>query len=236
MGKEQLTHRLLCMLGGVNARRLRTGFLGKDEFPKVQRGAEILKPLPISIDDTTSITLLELRSKARRHFAHHDISLVIVDYLQLMTSGRRAESRQTEIAEISRGLKALARELGVPVIALSQLNREAEKDDVGEPKLSNLRESGAIEQDADVVMLLWRPNAQPEESSNEIKITVAKHRNGPTGTIKLNFFKEMQRFTNLEEGIKEPDDMPPSSRQDFDEEDLSDGGDGLPDGGDDVPF
>ncbi len=198
MSKESLVQRLLCMEGEVDAGRLRTGFLARAEFPKLQRAAETLSRAPIYIDDSPGVTMLELRSKARRHHARHGLDMIIVDYLQLMSGDRKAESRQVAIADISRSIKGIARELRVPVLALSQLSREAEKDDGGMPKLSHLRESGAIEQDADVVMMLSRlPANQSEGRENIIRVNVAKHRNGPTGFFDLLFDKNVQRFRNL---------------------------------------
>ena len=200
MSKEQLTQRLLCMVGRIDSARLRTGFLAKEEMAKLIPAAGRISPAPIYIDDTANITMLELRSKARRHTAQHGVGLIIIDYLQLMSGTRRAENRQVEIADISRAIKGLGRELRVPVLALSQLSREAEKDDTGTPKLSHLRESGAIEQDADVVLMLSRPPPhEAEGNENLIKLMVAKQRNGPTGPADLMFFKNIQRFENLGE-------------------------------------
>ena len=164
MAKEQLVQRLLCMVGRVDSDRLRKGFLARAEFPKLQEAAAALSRSHIYIDETPNISVLELRSKARRHASQYPVDLLIIDYLQLMRGGSsRVESRQVEISEISRSIKGIARELRVPVIALSQLSREAEKDDSGMPKLSHLRESGAIEQDADVVLMLSRPPAHESE-------------------------------------------------------------------------
>ena len=212
MSREQLTQRLLCMEGRIDSARLRSGFLAKEEMGKLQPAASRLYSAPIYIDDTANITMLEIRSKARRHKAQHDTQLIVIDYLQLMSgagSSRRAENRQVEISEISRGIKGLARELHVPVLALSQLSREAEKDDTGIPKLSHLRESGSIEQDADVVLMLWRPPAhQNPQDENLIKVSIAKQRNGPTGILDLLFLKNMQRFENMAKsaGALEPDE------------------------------
>jgi len=206
MAKEQLTQRLLCMEGRIDSTRLRSGFLAGNEMAKVQPAAGRLYGAPIFIDETPNINILELRSKARRHMAQHETKLIIIDYMQLMSSGmtRRVESRQVEMSEISRGIKGLARELHVPVLALSQLSREAEKDDTGRPKLSHLRESGSIEQDADVVMILWRPpETKLQPLDNRIKLIVAKHRNGPTGTIDLAFMKNYQRFEIVERAARE---------------------------------
>jgi replicative DNA helicase len=207
MSKEQLVQRLLCMQGQIDSNRLRTGFLAGKEFPKVAHAADSLSRAPIFIDDTPNISVLDLRSKARRHMAQHSIDLIVIDYLQLMSSPGRAESRQVEISEISRSIKGLARELRVPVVALSQLSREAEKDDSGIPKLSHLRESGAIEQDADVVLMLSRPPAhEAEGNENLINLVIAKQRNGPTGQIKLLFDRQTQRFKNLMEGREEQEE------------------------------
>ena len=201
MAKEQLVQRLLCLEGHIDSKRLRTGFLAQQEFPKLIKAADKLSVAPLFIDDTANISLLDLRSKARRHAAQHGLDLMIVDYLQLMSTGGRNENRQTEIAEISRNIKGLARELSVPVIALSQLSREADKDDTGTPKLAHLRESGAIEQDADVVMMLSRPPLhEQEQNPNLIKLTLAKQRNGPTGVLDLLFDRNIQRFKNLMDG------------------------------------
>ncbi len=198
MSKEQLVQRLLCMVGHVDSQRLRTGFLARNEFPKIQQAADVLSRAPIYIDESPSMTALELRSKARRHAARYPVDLIIIDYLQLMTTGRSAENRQVEIAEISRAIKGLARELRVPVLALSQLSREAEKDESGIPKLSHLRESGAIEQDADVVLILQRLREKGDQHhDNIIRIHVSKQRNGPTGYVDLVFEKNYQRFGTL---------------------------------------
>jgi replicative DNA helicase len=197
MSKESLMQRLLCIEGRVDGSRLRTGFLAKAEFPKLQRAADTLSQAPIYIDDTPGISVLEMRSKARRQAAKHSLDMIIIDYLQLMNGDKRAESRQVQIAEISRSVKALARELRIPVIALSQLSREAEKDESGMPKLSHLRESGAIEQDADVVLMLARKPRTEAENDNIINVNLAKHRNGPTGFFELLFEKQMQKFRDL---------------------------------------
>ena len=201
MSKSQLVQRLLCMQGKVNSMRLRTGFLAADEFRKIQHAAGELHGAPIHIDDTPGITVMELRAKARRHAARHECGLIIVDYLQLMSGTGRSESRQTEIAEISRAIKGIARELRLPVLALSQLSREAEKDDTGRPKLSHLRESGAIEQDADVVLMLYRPKMefQPGMDALPVNLDLAKQRNGPTGEVSLLFERNHQRFSVLME-------------------------------------
>lgn len=210
MSKEQLTQRLLCMQGQIDSSRLRTGFLARSEFPKLQKAADTLSRAEIFIDDTPNISVLELRSKARRHATQYNLDVIIIDYLQLMNSPGRKESRQVEISEISRSVKGLARELSVPVIALSQLSREAEKDDSGIPKLAHLRESGAIEQDADVVLMLSRPPAhEAEGNENLINLTIAKQRNGPTGKVSLLFDRGIQRFKSLAGGGHMEDEAPP---------------------------
>lgn len=202
MAKEQLVQRLLCMVGHVDSSRLRSGYLAHNEFPKLQHAAATLSKAKIYIDETPNITILELRSKARRHASQYDVDLIVIDYLQLMSGAGRPETRQLEIAEISRSVKGLARELRVPVLALSQLSREAEKDESGVPKLSHLRESGAIEQDADVVLMLSRPPAHESEGrENVLRLNVAKQRNGPTGFMELVFEKNIQRFGLLAEGV-----------------------------------
>lgn len=201
MSKEQLVQRLLCMEGRIDSRRLRTGYLAGAEFPKLQAAADKLSRVPLYIDDTPNVSILDIRSKARRHAAQYGLDLMILDYLQLMGSAGRVENRQTEIAAISRSIKGIARELKIPVMALSQLSREAEKDDSGMPKLSHLRESGAIEQDADVVLILSRPPAhEAEGNENLIRLDVAKQRNGPTGKMELLFDRNIQRFKSVMPG------------------------------------
>ena len=222
MAKEQLVQRLLCMVGRVDSSRLRSGYLAHNEFPKLQSAAATLSNAKIYIDETPNISVLELRSKARRHAAQYPVNLIIIDYLQLMTgsSGGRTESRQVEIAEISRSIKGIARELQAPVLALSQLSREAEKDESGVPKLSHLRESGAIEQDADVVMMLSRlPAKESEGRENVIRVNIAKQRNGPTGVVELVFEKNIQRFGNLADmggGGGVPEASPPEYAGNYD--------------------
>lgn len=199
MSKEQMGQRMLCSIARVNATKVRTGFLAMNDWDKLVDAANKLSESPIYIDDTASISTLELRAKARRLKSKHDIQLVVVDYLQLMRSSTRAENRQQEISEISRSMKALARELSVPVIAISQLSRAVERRDDHKPQLSDLRESGAIEQDADVVMLLMREEYYnpTEENKGIAEVNVAKQRNGPTGDIKLAFLSEYTKFCNL---------------------------------------
>jgi len=199
MSKENLVHRMLCSHARVNAHKVRSGFLSPEDWTRLTSAAGKLLEAPIFIDDTTGINVLELRAKARRLKAHHDIKLLIVDYLQLMRSLSRAENRQREISEISRSLKDLARELDIPVIAISQLSRATEQRENKRPQLSDLRESGAIEQDADVVILLFREEYYypSEENKGIAEVIIAKQRNGPVGVVKLAFIKEYTRFENL---------------------------------------
>ncbi|MDI3299637.1 MAG: replicative DNA helicase [Bacillota bacterium] len=196
MSKEQLAQRLLCAEAQVPSVRLRTGTLSDDDWPKLSRALGRLSDAPIYIDDTPNISVLELRAKARRLKAERNIGMVVVDYLQLMRSHGRAESRQQEISEISRSLKSLARELSVPVVALSQLSRAVEQRQDRRPQLSDLRESGAIEQDADVVTFIYQ---NPEmESSNVVELILAKQRNGPVGSAQLVFLREIGKFVSLD--------------------------------------
>ncbi|MFH0984954.1 MAG: replicative DNA helicase [Candidatus Omnitrophota bacterium] len=199
MSKEQLVQRMLCSHARVDAQKVRTGYLSHQDWPKLTAAAGKLSEAPIFIDDTPGQTVLEIRAKARRLKMKHDISLIVIDYLQLM-QGSKAENRQQEISEISRSLKALAREVRVPVIAVSQLSRAVESRTGNRPQLSDLRESGAIEQDADVVVFLFREEYyQPsEENKNKAEAIIAKQRNGPTGAIPLVFLKEWTRFDNPE--------------------------------------
>lgn len=201
MSKSQLALRLLCSYSKVNIHRVRTGFLGESDFPRLVAAAGRLSNAPLFIDDTPSISVMELRAKARRLKSKHDIKLIIVDYLQLMQSvSRRTENRQQEIAEISRAVKGLARELNIPVIVISQLNRAVEGRQDHRPQLSDLRESGAIEQDADVVVLLVRKEYyDPEDSPGIADVIIAKQRNGPTGDMKLRFFSDFTRFEDYTE-------------------------------------
>jgi replicative DNA helicase len=203
MSKEQLVLRLLSSVTKIDSFKLRSGFLAEMDFPKIASAMETLSRAKIFIDDTASISVMELRTKARRLKMEHGLDLLIVDYLQLMQPGSsgRESNRVQEVSEISRGLKALARELGIPVLALSQLSRQTEmRGDSKEPRLSDLRESGAIEQDADVVIFLWRKADRIEETDavgEAIDFSIAKHRNGPTGAGQLYFVKDQTRFVNL---------------------------------------
>jgi len=200
MSKEQLVQRMLCSHARVDAQKVRTGYLSHQDWPKLTSAAGKLSEAPIFIDDTPAQTVLEIRAKARRLKMKHDISMIVIDYLQLMQGSRSVENRQQEISEISRSLKALAREIRVPVIAVSQLSRAVEQRTGNRPQLSDLRESGAIEQDADVVVFLFREEYynQTEENKNKAEAIIAKQRNGPVGTIPLVFLKEWTRFDNPE--------------------------------------
>ncbi|MFZ5801089.1 MAG: replicative DNA helicase, partial [Candidatus Omnitrophota bacterium] len=202
MSKEQLVQRMLCSHAKVDAHKVRSGFLSPSDWPRLTAAAGKLSEAPVFIDDSPAISALELRAKARRLKSHHDIKLIVLDYLQLMRGSTPAESRQQEISEISRSLKALARELNVPVIAISQLSRAVEARQDHRPQLSDLRESGAIEQDADVVVLLLREEYYfpTEENKGQAEVIIAKQRNGPVGSIKLAFIKEFMRFENLSRG------------------------------------
>jgi len=199
MSKEQLVQRMLCSHARVDAHKVRTGFLSQADWPRLVSAAGKLSEAPIYIDDTPGITVLELRAKARRLKAQYDIKLIILDYLQLMQGPARSENRQQEISEISRSLKALARELNVSLIAISQLSRAVEQRADHKPQLSDLRESGAIEQDADLVALIVREEVYnpTEENKGMADLIIAKQRNGPIGNIKLAFLGEFMRFDNL---------------------------------------
>jgi replicative DNA helicase len=200
MSKEQLVQRLLCSHAKVDAHKVRTGYLATSDWPRLTAAAGKLSEAPIFIDDTPAISVMELRAKARRLKLQQDIKLIILDYLQLMRGSTISmESRQQEISEISRSLKALARELGVPIVAISQLSRAVESRTDHRPQLSDLRESGAIEQDADVVVLILREEYYNPTPDNQgiAEIIIAKQRNGPVGTMKLVFVKEYTRFENI---------------------------------------
>ena len=199
MSKEQLVQRMLCSQARVDAHKVRSGYLSPSDWPKLTSAAGKLSSSAIYIDDSPAISALELRAKARRLKAHQDVQMIVVDYLQLMRGHARVESRQQEISEISRSIKALARELHIPIIALSQLSRAVESRQDHRPQLSDLRESGAIEQDADVVILLMREEYYnpTEENKGIAEVIIAKQRNGPVGTVKLSFIKEYMRFENL---------------------------------------
>jgi replicative DNA helicase len=235
MSKESLVQRMLASEALIDAQALRKGGRALDEsMPRLAQAAGILSHAPIFIDDTPGIGLLEMRAKARRLKAEHDIGLIMVDYLQLMTGPANSENRQQEVSQISRGLKALAKELSVPVIALSQLSRAPEQrtgDDKGRPQLSDLRESGAIEQDADVIMFIFRQEVYAERDETgrlkdptlegKAEIIIGKQRNGPIGSARLFFHKQYTRFDNFSNRqppsdfnsgpklVKDPDDYAP---------------------------
>jgi replicative DNA helicase len=200
MAKEQLVLRLLCADARVDAHRLRTGNLQEKDWARLAKAYADLSQTRIFIDDSATLTPLEMRAKCRRLKAEHGLGLIIVDYLQLVSGAGRVENRQQEIASISRSLKGLAKELDIPLIALSQLSRAPEARTEKRPQLSDLRESGALEQDADVVMFIYREEEyKPTDENRGIaEIIIGKQRNGPTGTVKLAFIKEYTRFENLE--------------------------------------
>jgi replicative DNA helicase len=200
MSKEQLVLRMLCADARIDAHRLRTGKLNEKDWARLAKAYADLSASKIFIDDSAMVTPLEMRAKCRRLKAEHGLGLLIVDYLQLVTGSGRVENRQQEISSISRSLKGLAKELNVPVIALSQLSRAPEARTDKRPQLSDLRESGAIEQDADIVMFIYREEEykQSDENRGIAEIIIGKQRNGPTGTLKLAFIKEFTRFENLE--------------------------------------
>lgn len=199
MSKEQLGIRMLCAEARVDSSKLRTGYLAKSDWPNLTSAAGRLSESPIFIDDSPSLSILDARARSRRLQAEHGIGLIIIDYLQLMQGRESTESRQLEVSEISRGLKALAKELNVPIIALSQLNRGVEGRTDKRPLLADLRESGAIEQDADVVAFLYRDEVYNEatDQAGIAEVLIRKQRNGPIGTAKLVFIREYTRFENM---------------------------------------
>lgn len=212
MSKEQLVDRMLCSEAGVDLWRMRTGQLsehpGNNDFPRIGHAMGVLAEAPIFIDDSPNVNVMQIRTKARRLQAEHGLGMIVIDYLQLMESRHKggAENRVQEVAEITRGLKGIARELNVPVLALSQLSRVVEQSKPAIPKLSHLRESGSIEQDADVVLFIYRKSADsnyrkediPPDERGLAEIHIAKHRNGPVGTVKLFFHSETTSFKNLD--------------------------------------
>src|SRR5947199_618920 len=214
MSAQQLVQRMLCSRARVNLAKTRDGFLAEADFPKLTHAASKLAEAKIFIDDTAGLTILELRAKARRLKAQHDVRLIIVDYLQLLrsTSRRSQDNRQLEIPEISAGLKGLAKELKIPIIVVAQLNRQPEQRSGGKPRLTDVRESGSIEQDADLVGLLVRPEIYEEdeearaEKAGEAELIIAKQRNGPVGEIPLTFLKEFTRFETRARNVSDPDE------------------------------
>lgn len=205
MSKEQLVIRMLCSEARVEGTRLRTGFLSESDWPRLTLAAGNLSDAPIYIDDTPALSILELRAKSRRLKSEHGLNMIIIDYLQLMKGRTKAESRQQEISEISRSLKALAKELNVPVIAVSQLSRKTEERHGNRPQLSDLRESGAIEQDADVILFLFREEVynRTEENRGKAEVIIGKQRNGPTGKVDLAFLDKFTTFKELYKGEPE---------------------------------
>jgi replicative DNA helicase len=201
MSKEQIALRLLCSKAGVNLRSLRTGWLSPSDWSSITLAVGAISEAPLYVDDTPAINTLEIRAKARRLKREHNLGLILVDYLQLMRGSHRTDSREQEISEISRSLKALAKELGVPVIALSQLNRKVEERPNKRPQLADLRESGAIEQDADVILFIYRDEVYNKNIDNPnqgtAEIIIGKQRNGPIGTVELAFRKETSSFLPL---------------------------------------
>ncbi len=218
MSKEQLVQRFLCSEGRVDAQRLRRGELTPEEYQRLAAAAGHLNTAPLWIDDSPGSTVLEMRAKARRLKAETDLGLLVIDYMQLMSSHRRSDSRTSEVSEISRNLKALSRELNVPVVALSQLSRAPEQRTDRRPQLSDLRESGAIEQDADLVMFLYRPEyyfGPVDSDGNSIEgkteLIIGKQRNGPTGVVNLYFHKAYTRFDSMAPAARVPEEAIPQT-------------------------
>ncbi|PIR19936.1 MAG: replicative DNA helicase [Deltaproteobacteria bacterium CG11_big_fil_rev_8_21_14_0_20_47_16] len=214
MSKEQLVQRLLCSEARVDASRLRVGFLHESDWPKLTKAAGLLSEAPIYIDDAAAQTVLEMRAKCRRLQREKGLDMIIVDYLQLVRgSARYSESREREISDISRSLKALAKELHVPVVALSQLNRSVESRQDKRPQLSDLRESGALEQDADVIAFVYRDEVYNKETPDKgvAEVIIGKQRNGPIGTARLAFLNSYTRFENLSRAMEPAmGDLPPA--------------------------
>ena len=206
MSKEQLAQRMLCMEARIDSSKLRGGFLSESDWPKLTEAAGELSEAPIFVDDSAAINILEVRAKARRLQKEHGLGLIIVDYLQLMRGLTPTDNREREISEISRSLKALAKEMRVPVIALSQLNRMVENRRPPIPVLADLRESGAIEQDADLIMFLYREEVYDRDTVNRgiAEVIIGKQRNGPVGSLKLAFLAPFTRFENLSHEAQSP--------------------------------
>jgi replicative DNA helicase len=204
MSKEQLVIRMLCSEARVEGTKLRTGFLIESDWPRLTLAAGNISEAPIFIDDSAALSVLELRAKARRLKAEHGLGMIVVDYLQLMKGRLRAESRQQEISEISRSLKALAKDLAVPVIAVSQLSRRTEERQGMRPQLSDLRESGAIEQDADLILFIYRDEVYNRSEDNpnrgKAEVIIGKQRNGPIGKVDLAFLDKYTTFKDLYKG------------------------------------
>jgi replicative DNA helicase len=210
MSKEQLVMRMLCAEARVDSAKVRTGYLGERDFPRLAMAAGRLAEAPIYIDDTPAQNVLEVRAKARRLKREANIGLLIIDYLQLMRGLGSQENRTQELSEISGSLKALAKELSIPVVALSQLNRQVEQRADKRPVMSDIRESGSIEQDADVIAFIYRDEVYKQDSPEEgvAEIIVGKQRNGPTGTVRLAFRREYTRFDNLVENVEPEGEIP----------------------------
>ena len=206
MSRDQLMNRLFALESRVNAQSLRTGKLKDDEWAKLVEGAGIISNSQLVIDDTPGINLQEFRSRARKYKLDHDIKIIFIDYLQLMAgNGGRNDNRQQEISDISRALKSLARELNIPIVALSQLNRAVEQREDHRPMMSDLRESGAIEQDADMVMFIYRDDYYNKDTEEKgiAEIIIGKQRNGPIGTVKLVWLPEYTKFANMSKNTKQ---------------------------------
>jgi replicative DNA helicase len=206
MSKQQLVERMLCSRGLIDSQLVRKGILSSEQYQELVQVAGEMSNKPIYVDDTPAITPLELRGKARRLKSQFAIQCIVIDYLQLMGLGKTAENRQQEVSEMSRYIKAMARELDIPVIVLSQLNRAPEGREDHRPRMSDLRESGSIEQDADVVMLLHREDyyrKDDEEKDSTAELIIAKQRNGPTGVVRLSFSSQHTRFNDLAR-VQEP--------------------------------
>jgi replicative DNA helicase len=201
MSKAEVTQRLMCSEAKVESQRLRTGRLAQEDWPRLTAACDKLAKAPVFVDDTGSVTMMEIRSKARRLKSKHPkLGLIVIDYLQLMTSGTTVENRVQEVSQISRNLKLLARDLDIPILAMSQLSRAVEQRHDKRPILSDLRESGSIEQDADLVAFLYRDDYYHGEESDQqgiAEVIVSKHRNGPTDTVKLAFQKRYTKFADL---------------------------------------
>jgi replicative DNA helicase len=205
MSKESLFLRLLTSEAQIDSHRLMSGAIGQKDYGRISHALETLSAMKLYIDDTPNISVLEMRAKSRRLQSEHGLNLLVIDYIQLMSGRGRFENRTLELASISRSLKGLAKELNVPIVVLSQLSRAPEARADHRPQLSDLRESGALEQDADVVILIFREDAYNRDPNNEnagiAELILAKQRNGPTGVVKLAFLKEQTRFANLAPGV-----------------------------------
>jgi replicative DNA helicase len=218
MSKSEITMRMLSAEARVGLNSIRSGQLSDDDWAKLARRMGEISDAPLFIDDSPNLSMMEIRAKARRLKQRHDLKLIVIDYLQLMTSGKKVENRQQEVSEFSRQLKLMAKELDIPVIAISQLNRGSEQRTDKRPQLSDLRESGSIEQDADVVILLHREDMYDSQSrQGEADLHVAKHRNGPTRTIKVSAQLHFARFADMAENPGAGRDFTSSQPQDFDQ-------------------